>query len=319
MFEALGLSPADSTVYVAVVNHPKADIDQLAEATGLSQCQTRRALANLSGEGMVSRLPGRPIKFLAAPPDAAVGSRIAAIESDLWKAREAAQNLMEAHRAASRYILPDQSLEVLLGQDSVTQRVMQIQNNSRHQVRVFDKPPYAIPPGHNLESERRRLREGIRYRVIYTREAISWPGRLQSDVLQSVRQGELARVRPYLPVKMFLADERLAVISISSSKHVIDAAYIVHPSSLLDALITLFEDEWERGTPVCSNESEESHHDEARALLALLNSGLTDEGIARSLGWSARTTQRRIRALMEELGVNTRFQLGRSAHARGWL
>ena len=45
----------------------------------------------------------------------------------------------------------------------------------------------------------------------------------------------------------------------------------------------------------------------------LLASGITDEGIARAPGWSTRTTQRRIRALMDTIGAGTRFQLGMSA------
>jgi DNA-binding NarL/FixJ family response regulator len=59
--------------------------------------------------------------------------------------------------------------------------------------------------------------------------------------------------------------------------------------------------------------------EEARNLLMLLASGLTDQGIARSLGWSIRTTQRRIHALMDDLGASTRFQMGMSATTRGWL
>ena len=101
-----------------------------------------------------------------------------------------------------------------------------------------------------------------------------------------------------------------------------DVAYVVHPSSLLDALITLFEAEWDRGMalsvdrPVDDGPGPDAA---SRDLLTLLASGLTDEGIARSLGWSIRTTQRRIRALMDHLGAATRFQLGMSAYARGWL
>jgi DNA-binding NarL/FixJ family response regulator len=45
-------------------------------------------------------------------------------------------------------------------------------------------------------------------------------------------------------------------------------------------------------------------------LITLLLSGLTDEAIARQLGTSHRTIQRRVAALMSELGAHTRFQVG---------
>jgi hypothetical protein len=231
MFEALGIAPGESEVYVAMVGNPRASADELATAAGLSRAQTGRALARLTQRGMVSRLPGRPVRFLAAPPDAAIGELIGAVESQLWQARDAVQRLMETHRAASRYIHPEQSLEVLVGQDNIGRRVAHLQNSANTQVRGFDKPPYLTAPGGNLENEGHRLRQGIRYRVIYTRQAVAWPGRLHADIA----------------------------------------------------------------------------------------SGLTDEGIARSLGWSTRTTQRRIRALMHDLDATTRFQMGMSAQARGWL
>jgi DNA-binding NarL/FixJ family response regulator len=58
---------------------------------------------------------------------------------------------------------------------------------------------------------------------------------------------------------------------------------------------------------------------ETVALLTLLAAGQTDDGIARALGWSPRTTQRRVRRLMADLNATTRFQAGMAAKERGWL
>jgi DNA-binding NarL/FixJ family response regulator len=55
---------------------------------------------------------------------------------------------------------------------------------------------------------------------------------------------------------------------------------------------------------------------EDRRIIALLLSGLTDEAIARQLGVSYRTARRRIAALIERLGVHTRFQAGVQAALR---
>jgi DNA-binding NarL/FixJ family response regulator len=51
-------------------------------------------------------------------------------------------------------------------------------------------------------------------------------------------------------------------------------------------------------------------------LIALLLSGLTDQAVARQLGIGYRTAQRRIAALMAELGASTRFQAGVQAALR---
>lgn len=54
-------------------------------------------------------------------------------------------------------------------------------------------------------------------------------------------------------------------------------------------------------------------------LIDLMALGLKDEAIARTLGISLRTIRRRIADLMDEHGVETRFQLGAALHARGRL
>jgi hypothetical protein len=272
---------------------------------------------------MTSRVPGRPARYLAAAPDVALGALVARKEAELSGARATVHQLMEVFREASRFTHPAELVEVVIGIENINNRVNHLQAGARSQVRGFDKPPYVRDPGQNLGAEQQRMTEGIRYRVIYDRDAVAWPGRLQSDILVSYAQGERARVRPELPMKLFMADDRMAIIPISSSQHVVDAAYVIHPSALLDALSTLFEAEWDRAVPLAravgAVDVPEGPDVETRSLLALLAAGQTDAGIGRALGWSPRTTQRRVAQLMAELNATTRFQAGMAARERGWL
>ena len=48
------------------------------------------------------------------------------------------------------------------------------------------------------------------------------------------------------PVKLWLVDAA-ALMPIRGETYEIDAAFVIYPSALLDALIALFELEWERG------------------------------------------------------------------------
>ena len=56
-----------------------------------------------------------------------------------------------------------------------------------------------------------------------------------------------------------------------------------------------------------------------RTILALLAAGAPDATIARQTGVSQRTVERRVRALMDQLGAGTRFQAGVQAARRGLL
>lgn len=57
----------------------------------------------------------------------------------------------------------------------------------------------------------------------------------------------------------------------------------------------------------------------ADPVLAALAFGMSDERAATAMGVSCRTFTRRVRGLMDQLGVRTRFELACSARHRGWL
>ena len=111
---------------------------------------------------------------------------------------------------------------------------------------------------------------------------------------------------------------------------------MIHRSPILDALLALFEAEWARAAPIPGTHaappeaastaapgqpgaSHAAPDAETAALLAMLAAGMTDASIARSLSWSMRTTQRRMRQLMNDLGATSRFQAGVAAREKGWL
>lgn len=56
-----------------------------------------------------------------------------------------------------------------------------------------------------------------------------------------------------------------------------------------------------------------------RSILAALDRGVLITNIARELGVTRRTVNRRLKRLRKLTGTETPFQLGRAAHALGWL
>ncbi|MER5640270.1 helix-turn-helix domain-containing protein [Kitasatospora sp. NPDC002227] len=321
-FGVLGLGKPDGQVYAALVVAPQSTAEELAEQCGLTVEQGRAALDRLADQGMATRAPVDRERYLAVAPDVAIGTLIGHREAQLRTARAEMHRLMDAFREASRFTDPAHSVEVLSGGEAIAQRLEHLTETAEYQVRGFDCPPYIQDPVANLPRQRQRLKAGVRFRTVFDKEAVAWPGRLEKEILVGVADGEEARVRPVLPMKMMMADDRMAIIPISVGDAVLDAAYVIHPSALLQALDGLFEAEWERAVPLqaaIGGTAEQGPEADHRKLLGLLAAGLTDESIARSLGWSARTTQRRLQALMRELGATTRFQAGMAARERGWL
>ncbi|MFI1095434.1 helix-turn-helix domain-containing protein [Streptomyces sp. NPDC020917] len=321
--DVLGLSEETQRVYAALVGMPRSPASRLAEACGMPSSTVGRLLSALVRDGLATRAAGRPPTFTATAPDVAVTALIQDREHRLDAARSLVQQLAETHREALRISDPDIAVELLTDREDISAAVHRLTDGAQREVRAFDRPPYVDRPGSNFATQVERLRTGIVHRVVYDRAAVAWPGRLENDILPSVRTGERARVRAALPLKLVISDDRSAIIPFSLAPGGHSAAYLIHRSPMLSALEALFEAEWERAAPLREGAG---HADgpgpedaDSRTLLLLLTSGSTDAAIARALGWSPRTTQRRIHRLMADLGASTRFQAAALAARRGWL
>lgn len=326
MFEALGLSPSEESLYTVLIHSPRSTVAELAAYGSVSSQQATRDLHRLIGQGLANRLPGRQARYIAVAPDIAIEPLLAKQEDVLRQARLVSRELMKVFHEASRHEHPAELVEIITGENNIRSRLEQLPDAARYQIRGFDRPPYVQSLEENDTHEAKRIREGVTYRVVYTAHAVMLPGRLEGDIRRVIAAGEQARVRPDLPTKLWIVDDKMAMIPIKSRQQGIDASFIVRPCDLLDSLIALFEAEWDRAIPLRTFLGEEpvaadaKEPDETRtAMLSCLAAGLTDEGIARALGCSLRTAQRHIRRLMQDLNVTSRFQAGMEARRRGWV
>lgn len=313
----VGLTAEQQDVYLALVDGGPATAAEIRDR--VAGAKVASALAALEAKGMVSRLTGRPVRYQAARPDMALEVLVRSREQELQQVRLLATGLMERFRSGQGTVNPTDIVEVVTTREATVQRLAQLQRSARHQVSAFDRPPYIGGLGTNsIESE--LLSAGIRYRCVYDRSGLTMPGRLTA-IGDLVKSGEQARVAVGVPVKMFLADDTLGLISLERPA-TSDSALVIHPSSLLDTLIALFEAVWSDSVPMRFDapvEPDAPRRAHTGTLLGLLAAGLTDEAIARHMGWHPRTAQRHVRDLMAELGAQTRFQAGLQAARRGWL
>lgn len=324
LWGVVGIPEPEQQVYEVLALHAQATGAQLAAEVGMTPARASRILARLAELGLATRLPGRPAPFSPVMPDLAASTLIAAQEVRLRQLREHAQRMVTARRTQAAARHPAELIEVIDGAANVRDAFVRLQQDARSQMRVFDKPPYTSDQPDGNYEEYRLLGEGrVRYRTLYDREGLARPGRM-TEVWNGIRHGERARVAGSLPMKMALSDDRLALLPVSASgQSAIQRAYLVHPSSLLNALSELFEAIWEKAVPLnqaaTPADEETELTDRDRELLGLLASGTTDETIARICGWSVRTVGRHVRRIMTLVGAQTRFQAGMEASRRGWV
>lgn len=326
MLEPIGLGSFEERVYRFVLRSGGATAAEVAQGVDASTRDAGRVLRELEQMGLVSRLPERPRRFTAVAPDVALEVLITARQQELERVRRHAEDLLEEFRNQADHRRSREFVEVVSSPDAIYQRFLQMQRTARDQMRIFDRPPYARA-GLNPD-ELELLAEGIRYRVIYDRLALDHPGQL--DLLEQLMDaGEDARVVPTLPMKLIIADRRLAIVPLyvddpESRELRIEEALLVHPGALLNNLVENFEILWERAVPLRGAGDAESSgpdpvSDEDSRILRFMAAGMKDEAIAHQLEMGARTLQRRIARLLDLLGAETRFQAGIQASRLGWI
>jgi hypothetical protein len=311
---AVGLSGSEEAVYELLVDRSVATYSELLASAGGVDVPAG-VLAALEAKGLVIRVPGTADRYAAVAPDVAVEGLLLAAEERLQVARQEARQLADTYH--ERSMSPGRTVvELVTGRAALRQRVAAVQSAARKEMRCLHRPPY-VNSGGTAATELESVAAGVAIRAIYDRGAVEQPGTL-ARIEQLTGAGGQARVLPSVPLKLFLADDHLALLALqpqpAATVAEIEAALVIYPSGLLEALHNLFEGLWHRALPL--SPTVQPAEPEQQLLIALLLSGLTDRAIARQLGIGYRTAQRRIATLMHSLGATTRFQAGVKAAIR---
>jgi len=177
----------------------------------------------------------------------------------------------------------------------------------------------SLKVGPGLDEDGARLRRaalavGREQRAIYAIEALEDPvGRRWVRSMADAGEQQRVSASPPSEFAVFGADVVLAMAEWGSAES--DHIVIRNPM-LIAAFTTMFDFAWDLSHPMPGARRDISQD---RQLLILLASGVKDEAIARYLGWGLRTVRRRVAKLMDDLGAQTRFQLGAAAQSRGLL
>ena len=316
-FTGLGVAEDEEKLYIWLLSHPDQDAAAAARALRLARRRCETLLASLLERGIVSRASASG-SCRAVAPEVAVEHLILQQQEEMERARAAASRLaVEAHAALGGNDAAP--IEVVRGPRARQRVFLDLQRAARHQVRILDRPPYAVAPRPpSNEIERQRLTEGIAYRVIYDPEGLP-PSRVEA-LAPFLALGEQARILPELPIKMAIRDDDEALLVPLDET---TDAMLVRAPVLLRAVTSLFEQLWARAMPLRASRasSADGRRPDAKDLqiLSLLALGYKDEAVARDLGIARRTIERRVGALLRLTGGRNRFQLGLEAERRGWL
>ncbi|MFC9386947.1 LuxR C-terminal-related transcriptional regulator [Streptomyces venezuelae] len=311
----LGVTPAEERLYRRLLEAGPVSLDRLATGGGPPQAELEQMLGTLVRRGLVTAAADGSGRWCPLPPQVAVEPLIRSRERELSAARRALLSLVAEHRSDSR--APRCGPVELLDEAAMTRRWAEVEAGVERELLVLSKAPFLGGPGRTAQVLDVLARR-VECRCVYDRSALDRPGALRS-VNEFHEAGEQVRFADRLPVKLMVADRRVALLPAGPEQPGFWLS--VRASDLLDGLVTLFELIWSRSVPLQDGTDHAGVAllgDDAQ-LLSLLVGGMTDAAIARQLGSSVRTVQRRVNRLMRRAGAHSRAQLAWQAARQSWL
>lgn len=301
---------------------------QLAQA-GYSSDEIQAALRSLQSRGLVDASRREVIEVF--PPDTTLPAYAAGLERQARNTRSVIEGLTHAYyeartpdgkvRSSSQVSLLDTVADVesayfrALGR--AESRVVRICARSPHMDEVLIRHAESI-----LSARPTTTSSKLERFVVFEQSILEVEGAFAA--LSTLRSSGIeVRLTPHLAFSVLAVDRSVAVVDISHLDPVGGGSLYIQQRQLASAFMDMCIGLFALATPLPRTPPQDAvlHRltDRDGQIIALLASGASDTTIARQLGVSQRTVERRVRMIMEELGATTRFQAGTNAARRGLL
>ncbi|MFJ9250915.1 LuxR C-terminal-related transcriptional regulator [Streptomyces sp. NPDC101776] len=296
---------------------------------GAEPVQVERAVARLTDIGLLIPMPTTTSGYVCARPEEALARLLAAEQQiveesqrQLVSSRDQIRTLMrgfpmQGESAGAAHV------ELLLSGAEVNNFIERQVGGVRRRQLVMH--PGGAPPQELVDEMILRdvevISRGVQIKALYPRHVASIDY-VREYLAEAAHQGADIRLSPYLPIRLILLDEDLAVLPIDphdTSK----GAFTIRSSEVARALKAILYFHW-HGASKLDEISDRSALDgqlsltaQEHAIIRMLAMGARDDAIARHLSISPRTLSRTISILLDRLGVQSRFRtVGRTLLVR---
>ncbi|PPB48715.1 LuxR family transcriptional regulator [Arthrobacter pityocampae] len=314
-------------VYRYAVGHPGWTRSEASDALGLTLRRIDEAVGELSDRRLLSPQAGSPDGLVAVSPDVALADLVDADERAMQelKARISTQrrelsSLLPAFLDARKHVLASTSVETLEDPHLIHRVLIDYGRDVTEKVYIAQPGQGSTADVHeeSVRKDLELLANGVRRRTLYdtsTRDHV--PTRKAVEAI-AAGGGEFG-VLPFIPLRMLVFDEKLAVVGRRLS-HDDKAALVIRDHSLITIFTHLFDIAWELSESFLSPPQVVSPLSAMqRSILQGLANGLSDESIARRLDINVRTCRRHIAWMLETLRADSRFQAALKARDAGWI
>ncbi|MDQ0736454.1 LuxR C-terminal-related transcriptional regulator [Arthrobacter agilis] len=314
-------------VYRYAVGHPGWTRAEASEALGLTLRRIEAAIAELSDRRLLSAEAGKPEGLVAVSPDVALADLVDADERSLQdlKARISSRrrelsSLLPTFLEARKSVLASTSVETLEDPHLIHRVLIDYGRDVTEKVYIAQPGQGSTADVHeeSVRKDLELLENGVRRRTLYdTSLRDHVPTRRAVEAI--VAGGGEFGVLPFIPLRMLIFDEKLALVGRQLTRDD-KAALVIRDSSLINIFTLLFDVAWEISESFLAPERVESPLSSLqRSIIQGLANGLSDESIARRLDINVRTCRRHIAWMLDTLRAESRFQAALKAREAGWV
>jgi DNA-binding CsgD family transcriptional regulator len=321
-----GLVPAEVIeAYDRLLAHDGCAKDEAASLVGdvaLVEALTRLGMAHIQPHS-----PADPAWLRPASPDLALQGVLAGHQNQLARDQEllldGQRRLAGAQARFGAHVndrLPEHLVRVVSDRTEISELSASLMNTAREDWMTLENLHTEMPLTEDFAQPPLPAFGGrVRCRSIYDAAAMEDP--VARRVIRTCADaGEQARLLPEVPMKMKLADQTTAMLPLTPTGTA--GALVVRAPVIIAALREYFEMLWERATPLKAQRPatpSDRLTPAQQTVLELMALGLIDEKIARQAGMSVSTVRRHVTAIMNRLGVSSRFAAGAAAQRKGWI
>jgi sugar-specific transcriptional regulator TrmB len=246
----LGLTQYESKAYLALIRRGSSTAAEVARIAGVPRQRIYDVLASLVERGFASTRPGRVVNYVASPPEAAIQRLVSDHEREFEEIARGATTMIDqlvpAFKEGQGVTDPLDYIEVLRDRRAINERFAELQEEIKHEILVFTKPPYATP----VQEEEKGLEVTASHnaRSVYQLSIFDDPATAEG-VRRFVEAGEEARFVERLPLKLVIIDERYVMFGMEdpvAGGSELTMVVVEHPA-LAATLKGAFETVWAEG------------------------------------------------------------------------
>lgn len=314
-----GLSPAADLVYRALLRSGPSTANGVQHHLGMAAGRVAEAIAELVATGAVRSQPGtarQDTGWVAVPVSTLSTTLAATLRRD--RPHTVPLTAADRHRR-TRHLVPDvlgDEMRHLPSRALTRTRLAELNAVVGHEHLASNPEPIfaADMARPAVAMDRMVLSRGVPMRVLGVHGMESDP------MVQHGREPQEAspryRVADEVPMKLIVVDRKVALFPVDPGD--LERGYLeVSQASVVSALVALFEEHWQSAREAPQPLPRINLSPRERALVTLLAEGLSDADAAERLKLSRRSVTYTLRGLMDQLGVENRFQLGLALGAAG--